>query len=440
MMRYGLISLTFCFLFSSVGFADQMIITTLDGRVIQGEVTETEDGYEVTTQFGVTSLHRSEVDSIEVLADPDEEYAERLAALDADDAAGRIELGEWAEENGRLVEAQTLFEEALDLLPADSPERRYVELKIAEVANAIAAAEQAEVPPTEPAGNEPSNDGGAAGRRDPDSLGLVSMDDVFTIRWKELHDNEGTWAANSRLNVRFTNNVEDVFADNMAGRQVYVPGDDGSWTERELFDARAFGRLSRSEKLFFIMANISRDDVTYSSDIRIQGDPQFMEHFRRDIWPLIDDSCAQAACHGGTEAPGGLRFIRPIRGSTSEVGTRTYYTNFMILNTYGQDGLELIDRIDVGDSLLLQFGLPAGQARFVHPPVSGASIRSLYDNAADDDYQMVFTWIQDELHYPEPFYGVQVAMPDGEATSPAEEPQGDEPEGDTEEPTSEPDE
>ncbi len=112
----------------------------------------------------------------------------------------------------------------------------------------------------------------------------------------------------------------------------------------------------------------------------------------------------------------------------------------MILNTYGQDGLELIDRIDVGDSLLLQFGLPAGQARFVHPPVSGASIRSLYDNAADDDYQMVFTWIQDELHYPEPFYGVQVAMPDGEATPPAEEPEGDEPEGDTDEPTSEPDE
>ncbi len=438
MMRYGLISLTFCFLFFSVGLAGQKIVTTVDGRIIQGEVTETEEGYEVKTQFGVTTLSRAEVDSIEDVPDPDEDYEDRLAALADDDVAGHIELAEWAEENGKLEEAQALFEEALEMLEEGDTRHRYVTLKIAEIADELAGDEGAADGGEPDPGTRPA--GGDRSRPDVETMGLVSVDNVYVIRWKELHDNEGTWEANKRLNVKYNNDVIDTFITNKEGSQVYVPGDDNSWTTRELFDARTFKRMNRSEQLFFIMANISRDDVTYSRDIQILGDPAFMEHFRKDIWPLIDDNCAQAACHGGANAPGGLRFIRPLRGSTSEVGTRIYYTNFMTLNAYGgEDGLQLVDRVDVENSLLLQFGLPSTHAKFKHPLVAGAAITPIYSGKTDSDYELIRNWVQNELHYPEPFYQIGFTLPGGVGDAASEETPSDEAAGSEEAPEPEDD-
>jgi hypothetical protein len=439
MMRYGLISLTVCFLLLSVCSAGQQIITTTDGRVIQGEVTVLEGGgYEVKTQFGVTTLSEAEVESMEDVPDPDVDYKERLEALAAGDVDGHIELAEWAEENDKLEESKMLFEKALAMLEEGDPQHRYVTLKIAEIEDELAGDEEA------PDGGDPTpnGNGNAGGNQggddDLETLGLVSMDDVYVIRWKELHDNEGTWQANRRLNVKFSNNVLDTFEENKEGTQVYIAGDDNAWTEKELFDPRAFGRLSRSEKLFFIMANISRDNTTYSRDINILGDPAFMEHFREDIWPLIDNSCAQASCHGGANAPGGLRFLRPIRGSTSETGTRIYYTNFMTLSAHGgEDGLQLVDRVDVENSLLLQFGLPPTQARFKHPMVSGNEINAMFDGKTDSDYELIFDWIQNELHYPEPFYEIGFTVPGSEggaSSTPALDADGDDaPQGDGEE-------
>ncbi len=78
-------------------------------------------------------------------------------------------------------------------------------------------------------------------------------------------------------------------------------------------------------------------------------------------------NCATSRCHGGLD---GGRFFLHRRGSKSE---QVRYTNLLILERWNELEMPLVDYLDPGRSLLIQYGLPKNEARFPHPDVKGWS-------------------------------------------------------------------
>ncbi|MCP4495365.1 MAG: hypothetical protein GY825_01155, partial [Phycisphaeraceae bacterium] len=96
------------------------------------------------------------------------------------------------------------------------------------------------------------------------------------------------------------------------------------------------------------------------------SEPAALNMFRQrvhDAWLI--PNCATSRCHGGLD---GGRFFLHRRNSKSE---RVRYTNLMILERWNELDMPLLDYLDPGRSLLIQYGLPRNEARFPHPEVKG---------------------------------------------------------------------
>ena len=102
------------------------------------------------------------------------------------------------------------------------------------------------------------------------------------------------------------------------------------------------------------------------SRIDVGSEPAALNMFRQrvhDAWLI--PNCATSRCHGGLD---GGRFFLHRRNSKSE---RVRYTNLMILERWNELDMPLLDYLDPGRSLLIQYGLPRNEARFPHPEVKG---------------------------------------------------------------------
>ena len=392
MLRYGLICVLCCLLVGSHAVADVKLVITRDpDREIIGEVTETSEGIEVRTSMGVVTIPRHQVVSITDYVAPEEEFRQRLADLADDDVDAHISLGRSAMDDGMLEAAQERFRHVLQL----EPDNQEAILLLGEAEARIMRRDRVddeEPPETGPGGNEDSS-------FDPDWL--VSMEDIYRIRMAELREDES-------VNVQFMNDVLDRFERSMTGRED---------ADGEMFEARQFRRMRPPDKLTYILANIDRDNTSIRSDIHILDDPEFMQTFMV-LWRTLEPTCAAAQCHGGVSAPGGLRLLRsPSVGTSDDVGRRTLYTNFMILDTYRAQSAEhnrqqLINRSRPENSLLLQFGLPTDQAVFAHAEVEGEPIRPLFANTENRLYQRMFEWLTDGLRGPvHPHYNVDFTPP-----------------------------
>jgi|GEM_PF-6045789 len=86
-----------------------------DGRVVEGAVELTAEGYRVRTRFGETLVAKAEVKTHTPGQTVDALVRERLAALPADDAENRARLAGWLVELGRGDEGRALAEQALEL-------------------------------------------------------------------------------------------------------------------------------------------------------------------------------------------------------------------------------------------------------------------------------------------------------------------------------------
>ena len=67
----------------------------------------------------------------------------------------------------------------------------------------------------------------------------------------------------------------------------------------------------------------------------------------------------------------------------------------------------MIDRSNPGRSLLLQFGLPADEARDTHP----GDIPTMYRGVEGLRYRLVEGWIKGDLIHPHPKYDIKYKVP-----------------------------
>jgi hypothetical protein len=84
-----------------------------DGRVVEGSVEETAEGYRVRNRFGESTLTKAEVKTWSKGRTVDDLVRERLKTLPAGDAENRARLARWLVDLGRAEEGRALAEAAL---------------------------------------------------------------------------------------------------------------------------------------------------------------------------------------------------------------------------------------------------------------------------------------------------------------------------------------
>ena len=355
---------------------EKKVVTLRDGRKITGEVIRTDQGVQVQTAYGPLDFAVKDIVSIESVTSPQQEYKDRLAKIDPKDAESHYELAEWAVSQDLLEIAKAELLEALKLKPRTDKYSwllKDVEARLAKAAGAKAPDVKAPG-----AGDTPA----PAAKADL----LLGEDDIYRVRLVELR-------ADDQVSIEFRNKMVDRFGDQMRGKGDFRRM--GFWEE--------FLAFTPVQKAVYILRHVDPDNTPIKDDILVKSDPKFIVDFRTRVWPVVSQSCASASCHGGGEKPrGGLRFV-------SGTGTRVDYTNFMILAGWFSGGKRVVNRDLVDRSLLLQYALPAEQAKIRHP----VDIPTIVESRRAPQYQMLAEWIDLLAGPPQPDYRLKWTPPFG---------------------------
>jgi len=345
-----------------------------DGRVMVGDVQPSPDGKSINlTLHGVTmTVDRSLISAINYPADAQADYRQRLAALDPNDIKGRIDLSR-LELNDRQYDLATDAAREAEKLDPHNPDA-VILLDTIQSQRALDTRAAQTVAPsnTQESTTQPSN-----GK-------YLTENDVYTIRLDELYPDDN-------VRVLFYNNV----------RQRYL----GKYTNPSAFYAE-----TQSQQALDILKT---GDPNLTKDVHLTSDPRLILEFRSQVQPRILAGCAAAGCHSGDGA-GGFTLYRDAKEAPPA------YTNFYILDKTGRkvSGGEtfghgpvyrpMLNRLDAGASLVLQFGLPRLEAAIPHPDVHG--FKPTFTGVNDPGYIAVLHWIE-SLSPIAPDYGIKFDIP-----------------------------
>ncbi|MBN1943272.1 MAG: hypothetical protein JW849_08265 [Phycisphaerae bacterium] len=330
-----------------------------DGRTFQGVVTRRDDGIEVKTKGGELKFQEDQIESIQPVVPAKDEYLARRDAADLNSAEARYTLARWVWEHHQndktlLLYARDDLKAALEIQKSYTRAillLRQVEAKIRVLDAAVAAASR--------------RPGEALAVEDRD---LVTEQDIFRIRLMELRETD-------RVMIQYKNKVLKRYIDSMRGRE--TDGWDLHGKEQH-FLARP-----RSVQVMEILRN-KPNDVSLQRDIHVMRDPKFMTDFRTHVWPIIQNHCAAANCHGGPTPNGGLKFfVMP------GLNPRADYTNFLIVSGWEKGKNHLLDRQNIEASLILQYGLNRKVAEKRHP----VEIPPIFTGIRSPNYRRVYNWM-----------------------------------------------
>jgi hypothetical protein len=382
---------------SSMLLARQGVVRTDDGRVIEGDITQSvnDDLVTITIGTGQVTVPRSDVLSIIYGDDIAKEFTERLRELPAADIRDRLELGQWALDKNQYDLARQAANgvlridpgnvDAMTLLGTIQGQQALAERESA--AAAAAAQPQNPTPTTEPTPPSPQAP----------SI-YLSDDQINRIRQFELRPDDA---------------VRVAFDPDVRQRYVAQTGD----------DPQTFAALEPTAQAQFIL---SRGDPTLTAGVKILSDPESLDDFRRRIQIRILVGCSASGCHGGDTPAGDFGLF------TDASQVPAAYTNFYILQQYrlkidspktvwGSGPVEwrMIDRTHPAQSLLIQYGLPREAAQLPHPDVPGW--RAMFAGEQDPDYADMLQWIGQTLKSMDPDYGFHFPLLTGPtaATQPA---------------------
>jgi len=381
--------------FVSAVTAKEGIVRTKAGLTYQGDVVDEGGDVSVNVKGIKTTIPRDEiVGEIIYFEDVDQQFADRLAKLDANDTASHIKLARWAFDAQRYDLSRLALEQVLEVEPNNAEAIELLQLlsmqKRLDSKSQVGEDARSPQPPrvAPPEGEGPR----ASGK-------LLTADEINWIRQAELTDKD----TNAR--VRFEKDVRRTYADRVGEKQV------------------DFERRSNIEQVRLIL---NERDEEMRKLVRVLSDPLPIQEFRRTIQPIILSGCATSSCHGSAGG-GGLMLHNP---GDSEAAT---YTNFYILQKYptvlgpsaaGVAASVLIDRTRPTDSLILEYGLAREEANFKHPQVAG--FRPVYRSRKDKRFELVEKWITQSLSPLEPAYGfdlpTRIESPDEATTQPATQP------------------
>ena len=370
--------------------AEQQAVVMKNGGRIVGEITRTSTGYHVKTATGDFDVAESDVVRVEVVRPREDEYKERLAKADPNNADQLYEVAKWAADNNMLVQARDLLNKVLELKPQHEDARLQLRL----IEPKLTAATRTTTEGTAPETVKPTPGPSAS---DQDLLRtMMPTEDIYRLRLRELK-------ANDSVQIDFRNKLIDRF----------LKANRGTGPFAEAGAEQEFLKLSRVAQARYILENIDRDNWAMLDDILVKSDPVVFRDFKTRIWPILAQTCASSACHGGVKGAGDLKLFNVAMGDE-----RILYTNFYILHSYARGG-QMIDRANPENSLLLECGLPKKLARTPH----SKEINPVFPTRDDNNYRIILNWITTLRHplLPED-YGVKYKVPGQPESAPSTEP------------------
>jgi len=331
-----------------------------------------------------TRFDRAVVDRVELQPTPEELYEQFKAAIRPDMYDRRMELCQWLF-NQRLYE---LAERELLSLKADRPDYagldQLLRLVQAQVLLLRDESVEEEFPIVED-DPEAEPETGPVDERDvlPDEL--VSAADVNIIRIYELD---------------FENPPRVAIAPDTIRRLIE------SYASHSAIPADADGRaaLFRKEpiQILRLMFEVRARDLY--PEVEVLSEPYSMNLFRQRVhntWLI--NNCATSNCHGGVNAD------RLFLHRKNYLDERVRYTNFLILDRLELDPEHpLINYDEPIQSRIIQFALPATEARDPHPEVPGW--RPVFNRGNRRMLEEAVEWIR-SMYVPRPQYPVTYEPP-----------------------------
>ena len=300
--------------------------------------------------------------AVTVLAeDVEPEYQRQFDALEPNDITGHYKLALWCKEKKayRLLRKQATY--ILRKNKDHEPAKLLLEVAKRELE---AAGEGDEAGPGAGTSAE-----GAPGR-------IITDAEVQFLRRAEL-----ILDPPEQIRVKFYNDVLRRFFTEVEG----TAGFD--------YSRKQFFTLPPHEKARLILQHAPE---AFAEDLEIVTDPQRFSTFRRQVLPIVLDTCATAACHGA-KGGGHWRIY-----SDKVLSTNQVYTNYLIMHEYTLDTDRLINRDAPAKSLLLTCALPQGSQDHSVP------IDPAFRSERDRKYLTILDWVK-SLAVQTPDYGISLS-------------------------------
>lgn len=361
---------------STSALLEEGVVRTLDGKTFEGDIVERDGEVEVTANGIMTRLPAENIASIEY-GSPEERLRRQLEAVAAHDYEERLAVARQAMNRDLL----DLAEEIAGDVQNDDPDNAEAGQLLDQIAR------RRQIKQTSGTGVRRGRpDEGAAGAATrafrPGDLGLLDDHQINLIRQVELQPADA---------VRQRNRVRVSFRDGAINR--FVESQQG-------LSFRAFNRQDDIVKAIYILE--SDVDRSLKDDVVITSEPASLLSYLREVEPIILNGCATSGCHGSR---GEAAFM--LYPNARDVATS--YTNYYYINTYsrpienaatgafgeGPVSRRLVDRVNVDQSLLLNYMLPRDAATFPHPEVRGFT--PVATNVSAETFQTVRTWIAQVL-------------------------------------------
>lgn len=385
---------------SSSALLDEGVVRTTDGKTFEGDITEDDEEVQVNANGIITRVPMASVASIEY-GSLEERLRKQHDALQESDYEGRLAVARQALGRDLFDLAEEIVTDVRNDEPGNVEAQRLLDR----------ITQQRELEQARGTGSRRD------GQRRPErattqtlrsgDMGVLEEEEINLIRQIELQSADTTRRRN-RVRVNFRDGVLRRFVETQPG-----------------LGFREFNNNDDVLKALYILDSDADRDI--KDDVVITSDPVGVLTYLREVEPIILNGCATSECHG---SPGRGKFALYPRARDAE----TSYTNFFLLNTYSQPVEErgsgafgegpvarkMIDRVNVDQSLLLNYMLPPDRATYGHPPVEGFT--PIVADTAARNFQTVRTWIAQVLRrLPGTGYGFEFE-PDIPSAS-AEEPE-----------------
>lgn len=380
-------------------FARDAVVTTKAGQTFTGELVADNPNEVILNIAGIrTSIARADIEKVELKKTPEEEYAERRAAIADDDYPGRFSLA---------LDLYNKKAYELALRELESIKRSFPDRDMTEVDHLISVTRsQIKLQQQPPAPPQPRPSDNAAARpaaNRPGEVPLLTAQQISTIRLWELPPD----LAQARPRVTVPSDVIDELFAKYSSDERVPKGRDGQ---------RRFRAQEGWEQLALIFRIQARE--LYPKVI-VHEDPAALIEFRRSINNIYVVRYLREMFEGKVEGLD-LKLAARDPNAIPEV-----YTNFYLLSMARHNGQEFIDRDQPMDSLMIQWGLPRDAAK--HPAPEVPNWRPFFRTLDDPKIQTYVAWIN-SLYKPQPNYGIVYPpppeQPEGAAPAPANPPQG----------------
>lgn len=368
-------------LWSGRALASEAVVTTYDGRKLEGELISQDSSTVTLLISGIkTPIPQDSIQSLEIKDSPQEQYRKLRADLDDDDLDGRYRLAYMMFEKKWFDLSMT----ELNAMRRDFPDVDKIRTLQRVVQSRIDREQEAKSSDT----NRPTV------RDDQSPPGQVT----------EVTDMP---QADQRLTEEQINVIRVYEVDLSEEPRVTIPPD----TIEKLYetyasddrldkDRRAFRRLPGYEQLAVLFELQARE---LYPEVIIRQDAPAIKEFRTKMHQrYVLNYCAASGCHGD-KSPGNLFLFRVQPNSDP-----TVYTNFYILQRIKRGDGVMIDRDEPRRSLLLQYGLKRDAAATPHPEVEGW--RPQFITEEDPRFEQ-FSETIDMLWKPAPDYGITYSPP-----------------------------